>query len=242
MNRSILHTQIRHRLDDLAEKHQELASRQEAIPATEMNQFLAEIKLVYELALSLHHHNALKSMEDLELAIASRFTEKGENVQSETVTETPSAKTMDEVLVDSINKVEESKNSVLPTPMKITGEIHDKFEHSTSIAEQYKEPVTLAESVASKQSTARLAETIKHARINDLLSAIGINERFYYIQHLFGGNAGIYHITLEKLNKESNHKAALSYLETEVAPKFGWDMTSQAVINFKELIERKFLT
>lgn len=242
MNRSILHTQLRHRLDDLVEKHAEFAKRQDSIPSAEMNQFLAEIKLVYELALSLHHHNSIQSMEDLEMAIASRF--EGKDVTEETVTTADVAnesRTMDELMIDAINRKEEEKNRLVAGQLKISGEVHDLFKPSPTIADSFKESATLADTVVTTGSTARISETLKHTRINDLLTAIGINERFYYIQHLFGGNAGVYHLTLERLNKESHRQQAIDYINKEIASKYNWDMSSQAVKNFLELVERKFL-
>ncbi|MFM7217674.1 MAG: hypothetical protein ACKO1U_06625 [Bacteroidota bacterium] len=239
MNRQILHNQLRHRLDDLVEKHQELAARPDSIPSGEMNQFLADIRLVYELSLALHHQNAIRSMDDLELAIAQRFSGevKQEDPQPAPPPE-PMPHSIEQVMVDAINLTEEEKVQTVKPSLRITGDVQALFEAQESIADQFKESVTLAETMAPKSSQPRISE--KHKHITDLTTAIGINERFYYIQHLFAGNAGVYHLTLERLNKENDRDAAMTYLNSEVAGKYGWDSSAQAVRNFMELVERRF--
>lgn len=242
MNRNILHKQLSQRLEDLVERHQEMLQHASAVPHAEINDFLSEIRIVYELALSLHHSNAISSMEMLEMAVAERFN--GQAVATELQEEKKpevAAKSTEEILVDAINRTASGHQSTPSHAHPSPTEIHDLFEPAESIANQYHESVTLAEIVAEKSSEARIAETLKHAPIADLQHAIGINERFYYIQHLFHGNAGGFHLSIEKLNSMTTFDAAMDHIKKEIAPKHSWDFSSHAVRNFLELLERRYI-
>jgi uncharacterized coiled-coil protein SlyX len=240
MNRNILHKQLAQRLEDLVERHQELQQHDATVPHVEINDFLSEIRTVYELALSLHHTNAISSMEMLELTVAERFN--GMPPEPEKIEEVKKPfsppQTTEELLVNTINHAIAGQQE---HTAKTHAEIHDLFEPTESIANQFHESVTLAEVVADKAAESRIAETLKHAPIADLQHAIGINERFYYIQHLFNGNAGGFHLSIEKLNELKTNDAAMNYIKSELAPKHSWDFSSQAVRNFLELIERRYI-
>jgi hypothetical protein len=242
MNRSILHKQLSQRLEDLAERHQEMLKHTGSVPHQDINDFLNEIRTVYELALSLHHSNAISSMEQLEIAVAERYQEGKTEVANETI-QAPQKKvatTTDEILVNAINRTIEAQQAAVHHATSGT-EIHDLFDPGERIADQFHETVTLAEVVGEKATESRIAETLQHTPIKDLQHAIGINERFYYIQHLFHGNAGGFHLCVEKLNSQQTLADAMSCIKSEFAPKHSWDFQTQPVKNFIELIERRYI-
>lgn len=248
MNRQILHQQLHNRIENILERHLEMMQQEASIPAHELNDLLREIRISYELALSLHHHNALQSMEDLELAVASRYT--GEQPAVAAIPVVPEitapqtvqhvAATMEALTIDTVNQVETVKITVQETAHTSLSDLNHQFREPATIAGQFRESATLAATIASTGSSARIAESLKHQPIRDLRTAIGINERFVFIQYLFGNNPEQFSRTLDHLNNFNSMDQAKKYLELEVVPKFGWNLSEGAARNFMDLIERRY--
>jgi hypothetical protein len=111
----------------------------------------------------------------------------------------------------------------------------------TSIAEKYaaEQKVTIAEKFASEQKMT-LADKLKMTRINDLRTAIGINQKFLFMNDLFEGENTVFNNAINRLNSCGNGDEAKSVL-SEYSSKFGWNKDSERVIQFFELIERRYL-
>lgn len=85
-----------------------------------------------------------------------------------------------------------------------------------------------------------LARKLQKKPIADLKAAIGINEKFQYINELFEGNMTEYNIAVNQLNICSSHAEAEVYLNT-LRELYKWDKESETAIAFSELVERRFL-
>ncbi len=84
-----------------------------------------------------------------------------------------------------------------------------------------------------------IAERMEQSPISDLRSAIGINEKFLFINELFKGNLNQYNKTIDELNAFETINGAFTYLvETKV--QYQWDENTTAFSKLKALIERKF--
>ena len=241
MNRQTLHQQLHNRLENLVERHFELMQQEPSIPQQEMNDLLRELRISYELALTLHHHNALKSMEDLEVMVAERYTDtpSSPEKQPEPVSAKaarPVAENMEELTVDAINLAEERKRAVVSP----ASDVNHLFEAPSTVAGQFREAATLAGTIAGQSGTSRIAESMKHQPIRDLRTAIGINERFIFTQFLFGNNAEQFSRTLDHLNNFSSWEEAKGYLDAEVVPKYGWNSSLNTVRTFVELVARRY--
>ena len=73
----------------------------------------------------------------------------------------------------------------------------------------------------------------------DLKSLININEKFLFINELFGGNLRDYAQMIDRFNGLKEKKEAFSLLE-ELLKKHYWDTQSAAFKKFREVIERRF--
>jgi len=78
--------------------------------------------------------------------------------------------------------------------------------------------------------------------INDLTKSLSINERFFTIQELFGGNSDLFQTTLQKLNSFSNFEEASEDLMSSVASEYDWASSSKQkkAANFIKLIRRRY--
>jgi hypothetical protein len=84
---------------------------------------------------------------------------------------------------------------------------------------------------------------LKHekGRIEDLKKAIGINKRFLFINELFKGKADEFNSSIDKLNQFEEAIEAYEFVQRELARKHQWDFESEAVAEFLELVERRFM-
>ncbi len=84
-------------------------------------------------------------------------------------------------------------------------------------------------------------EKLQKKRIADLKAAIGINEKFLFINELFEGNLALYNEGIEKLNSCTNINDAKGYVDGELRTKFNWTNSPKADKMLMELIERRFI-
>jgi hypothetical protein len=80
---------------------------------------------------------------------------------------------------------------------------------------------------------------IPSERIDNLKTAITINDKFMFINELFEGNLREYNTTIETLNGFSNLSQAGEFLDLVKRKNF-WDTGSNAFKKLKELVEKRF--
>ena len=76
--------------------------------------------------------------------------------------------------------------------------------------------------------------------IKDLRSAIGINDKFQFIQELFGGDEKSFEIGIKTINAFKIFPEAQFYIKRELREKNNWDEESNVVKQFDQLIRRRF--
>jgi hypothetical protein len=84
-----------------------------------------------------------------------------------------------------------------------------------------------------------LGPKIPSERIENLKSAISINEKFMFINELFDGNLREYNETIETLNGLKTLDQAAEFLDLMRKKNF-WNTGSNAFKKLKELVERRF--
>ncbi|HET9503219.1 MAG TPA: hypothetical protein VFO93_06740 [Hymenobacter sp.] len=109
---------------------------------------------------------------------------------------------------------------------------------------------------ATQPATPHLAETLRHSaqgsaaplaersapKVASLRDAISINQRFSFINELFGGENMEYHAAIQHLDALPTADAALAYVRQELAQKYDWSRKEEHVGKLLKLIERKFAT
>ena len=76
--------------------------------------------------------------------------------------------------------------------------------------------------------------------IKDLRSAIGINDKFQFIQELFGGDEKSFEGGIKTINAFKIFPEAQFYIKRELREKNNWDEESNVVKQFDQLIKRRF--
>lgn len=161
-------------------------------------------------------------------------------------------------------RVEEQKPEISPEPvLEIEDEI--ELEAGSSIAndtkeqpppkhtpepllnlfeEQIPDPVennkkSIGEKIASAKPVESIGEAIQSKKIVNLKLAIGINEKFFFLNELFEGKMNEYNDTIEMLDQKDTIKDAIEYLVL-VKENKNWEEESEAYMQLKGFLERKF--
>ena len=101
-----------------------------------------------------------------------------------------------------------------------------------------------AENVVAEKYHAKeeqsIADKIQKSHISNIREAIGINEKFLFINELFNGDLGRYNKILDDINDLTTKQGVDTYL-FELKIQFQWADDSEAYVKLKELLKRKFI-
>ena len=86
-----------------------------------------------------------------------------------------------------------------------------------------------------------LAARLQRKPVSDLISAIGINDKFLFLNELFGGSMEKYNKSIRSLNSFSTLLGAKTYM-SELQIEFQWDCSSDAYKKLADLVERRFIS
>ena len=90
-----------------------------------------------------------------------------------------------------------------------------------------------------KQSKIELSDMLTEVPVRDLKKAIGVNDRFLFINELFRGDEAAYERSIKTINNFSIYPEAQYWIERELKVKIGWK-DSDIVKQFDQLVKRRF--
>ena len=152
-----------------------------------------------------------------------------------------------EITSDKQSKAVLEEYEIKSTPIK-TSEIKEvkvinesnHIEESIQVIEPIKNNVeTTISTLNDKLQASRgnnLQEKIQKTKLVDIQSAIGINDQFLFIRELFDNNSEDYKSAINYINKQSDCNKIISHFNKTKQ----WDNEEDAVIQFFNLIKRKF--
>ena len=91
-----------------------------------------------------------------------------------------------------------------------------------------------------KQEKTELFEALKESPIKDLRKAIGINDRFLFIDDLFRGDEAMYERSIKTINSFTIYAEAEYWIIRELKVKLGWPTEHKTVQHFDHLVKRRF--
>jgi hypothetical protein len=91
-----------------------------------------------------------------------------------------------------------------------------------------------------KQSKIDLGDTLTEMPVRDLRKAIGVNDRFLFINELFRGDEVTYERSIKTINSFSIFAEAEYWIQRELRVKNGWDTGNEIVALFYQLVKRRF--
>jgi hypothetical protein len=91
-----------------------------------------------------------------------------------------------------------------------------------------------------KQGKTELVEVLKETPVKDLRRAIGINDRFLFINDLFRGDESMYERSVKTINSFNIYPEAEYWINRELKVKLGWNNSHPSVLLFDQLVKRRF--
>ncbi len=98
---------------------------------------------------------------------------------------------------------------------------------------------SVVDKISESHNEKSIGDAFRKDKIKSLKQAIGINEKFFFINELFDGNMKEYAIAIDALDAIVSLDETLNALEGYIH-SFDWNNDSDAVVLLKEFIERKF--
>lgn len=99
-------------------------------------------------------------------------------------------------------------------------------------------PKTLSDKLLNQEDNS-LATRLQKNKLTDIRAAIGINDKFTFVNELFGGNNEKYQHAIEQLNQANTLEEALQLISFHIVPS-DTPESKEALDRFREIITRKF--
>ncbi len=260
MDKAIIIENISRQLDLIHEQNNNIRVCNGKIPQIDIDIIKANIRKLYEQYCELEKANLvltvdkIKAKENLtsinEPKIADeKLMEVVSKIREvkEIIAEKPQASVVhepNEIVIEKETKAIIEENPVMDTPQVAKNETkHDLFANTeaTTIADKYKNDTkSLNEKIQTHTHEKSISSRMQRNAIKDLKSAIGINEKFLFINELFKGNMREYNDSIIKLNDFNSLTEAQNFL-AELKEKHKWDDEMHAYSTIKDFVERKYL-
>ena len=91
-----------------------------------------------------------------------------------------------------------------------------------------------------KSDVADLKSALNDTPVRDLKKAIGVNDRYVFINQLFRGDEVMYERSIKTINGFRILPEAEYWMERELKVKLGWDENRETTRHFYQLVKRRF--
>ena len=107
--------------------------------------------------------------------------------------------------------------------------VNDKFEDTKTILND-----------KHVEGTPSLAEVMQRGKIENLGKSLSVNQRFMFVKELFKGNVEEFKKAIDYIDECAKKEDALKFLEDHYGKSKNWDIEKEEVIEFYDLVSRKF--
>ncbi len=91
-----------------------------------------------------------------------------------------------------------------------------------------------------REEKQEVATLLQEAPIRDLKKAIGLNDRFLFVNDLFRGDENMYERSLKTINAFNIYPEAEYWIQRELKVKLSWPDNSDSAKLFNQLVRRRF--
>lgn len=175
---------------------------------------------------------ALKLMEEKEVSEISTPVENAEEKPQEKLE--PIEDVIEEPVEKSIAEPVEEVTNITETTAPNTKDTNTDV--NAVLANQINEKTSLNDILANIKSDNDLASQLQKSPIQDLKTAISINDKIWFTRELFDGDNDKYLSSLEQINNAKSIEEAIAFADT-----FRWDKKETSTKRFLELIYRRFV-
>jgi hypothetical protein len=115
---------------------------------------------------------------------------------------------------------------------------HQPKEPGKEVNDSTTQPETLNDKL--KHGKTELVEVLKESPVKDLRKAVGINDKFLFINDLFRGDETMYERSIKTINSFNIYAEAEFWISRELKTKLGWSNDHPSVHHFDQLVKRRF--
>lgn len=229
-------------LIDNIKEHSDRLLDHPSIPVLELNVILSKINKLYEKTAILKYL-AINESKNHELSEEDRNT-------SNKHTSTPVDKDIIETIPQTNHlqkKNEESEENALKedsVPSQTSGRANADNIPDPAVNTQRNigklEDYLDVNAKFSTEEDPSLSHQLKKQPISNLMTAIGLNERYLFANHLFDGHMEKFLEAVKALNTFESSDKAMQFFDNTLAEEFNWDKSDELVAAFRLLVERRF--
>lgn len=99
---------------------------------------------------------------------------------------------------------------------------------------------SLNDKISKLSKSDSLASKLQNQPIQNLKTAIGLNERFLFANELFQGDGAEYQRAIEEFNHLASMDDAVRLIEHKYQPNYKWDFDNHTVQNFIHYLQRRY--
>ena len=172
--------------------------------------------------------------------------QKASESHTEVNAPTPTTNYVADAVMQEVSGHERKVEVSTPTPAAIVNPVVVEIEPIAAETEEIEEsPMDIPEDLQmlfESESVNELSDKLSQSPISDLTKAMGINEKIFTVQELFGGNMSLFTDTMANLNNLSNLEQARDYLVEHVAIEQNWSAEDKIkkAAKFVKLIKRRY--
>ncbi|NBC82800.1 MAG: hypothetical protein GVY19_05405 [Bacteroidetes bacterium] len=140
---------------------------------------------------------------------------------------------------DQDHKKEQIKEKIIEeTKAQLQSKQQEKSSSTDLKSNEEEGRLSLHDELVKKFNKPDLSAKLQSKPIKDLHKAIGLNERYTFINALFDGDVDKYNETISTLNRKSNFNEAFEFVQKQ----FDWDINSPLVQHLLNLARRKYIS
>lgn len=105
-----------------------------------------------------------------------------------------------------------------------------------------KEDDSLHQKISQNKGDASISSRMQQSPVANIRSAIGVNDKFLFINELFHGNIQSYNEAIDRLNSFESVQPAFEYLN-ELAQSYSWDSkrSAETIEKLANLVQRRYM-
>ncbi|BDS09806.1 hypothetical protein [Aureispira anguillae] len=250
---------IKQKLDKINRFYAYLEANQEIISRVDRDALLASIRELYDACFE-EGNTVVKEAPEVEPIQQTVTTTVSDNTpKPEPVVETPKKK-RPKLVFNTTNTTPEATKPAKEeaTVIKETPKEEVPKQEPVVSVEPVVEPTTATEETPTQptnsfkeefeelflfKAATDLSQKLSAAPLKDLNKALGLNEKFLYINELFGGDVAKFQTAIKALNNGGDFEEARTYIESNLVEQYEWmkKLKKPVAKDFVKLIRRRYL-
>ncbi len=258
-------------LIDNIKKHSDQLAKSPTIPMLELSMILSKINRLHESTVILkylvakeqHHEEEEFGLDTLSIPSVMSNKDNKESISDlEKEIDQPAI-----IAEESSTDLEEGEEVIVEMEYEVdeeaeTQDIESEQEHNEekelTLSDQLEEGANVEEIINrleeeeviskpdlneqySESEDTSVSKQLQKQPITDLVSAIGLNERYLYANELFDGEIEVFKEELNQLNDFASLSEATNYFHNQLKNRFNWEDENELADALYNLVERRYL-